>query len=175
MGGAELAGRDDLPVEELLIPRVITFRLFHGRQRALHLRLRLLHSLVLQRRIDAGEQLPPSYVLVEVGVDGRDLSRDLGSDLDRFHGTEGTGGGDGWLQAAALDGGGAIHRRFASVGPLVKPAATDEDDHADRGRGNLPECGKREEESGKRYFLSWHHVILRRSASETRRAVTSGG
>src|SRR4029077_86128 len=117
-------GGYDLPFEELLIPRVITFRLSHGGQRALQLRLRLLHCLVLQRRIDAGEQLPLSYVLVVVGVDSRDLSGDLGADLDRLHGTEGTRGGDGRLHVAALDDGGPIDWGLASTGPTVKTVRT---------------------------------------------------
>src|SRR4029079_14533152 len=125
---AELAGRYDLPFEKLLISRVVTFRLLHGRECALQLRLRLLHRLVLQRRIDAGEKLAPSYVLVVVGVDGRNLSGDLGPDLNRLHGTEGTGGGDGRPHVGALDGGGPIGWRFTSIGPLVKQACTGEDD-----------------------------------------------
>src|SRR5256885_5873005 len=99
-------------------------------------------------------------MLIEVGVDRRDLSGNLGADLDRLHGAEGTGGGDGRLHGAALDGGGAIDWRFAAVGTLVKPTRTGERDHADRGRGKL-------------YLV--HVATLRARARRTQRDVTNSG
>ena len=91
------------------------------RLRALELRLRVLHGLLLQRRIDAREELALLHVVVEVDVDLRDLPGHLRADLHRRTALSVPVAETVDLRDAARDRRGSIGRRLLAFGALVEP------------------------------------------------------
>jgi hypothetical protein len=83
------------------------------------------HGLLLQRRVDAGQQLSLLHLVVEIDKELGNLSRDLRADLNRRDGVERAGRGNGRLQIAALDGCESIRGGLAR-----KRRAMDEHGHA---------------------------------------------
>ena len=83
-----------------------------------------LNRLLLQRRIDAGQQLTLLHLLIEVGIDRGDLPRDLRTDLHGRDGTQCAGRGNRRLEIAAGYGREPVGRSLARIGSTVDRDAT---------------------------------------------------
>ena len=114
---------DELLAQQLLVALVLALGGVELRLGALDAGEPLLHRLLQQHRIDAGEELALLHLVVEVGMDGRDLTGHLGPDLDRGDGAQGAGGRHRRLDVAALHRGEAVRRLLVVVGASVHPPA----------------------------------------------------
>ena len=86
--GVELDFGEHFAVEQTLVALVFHARLLALRAGAIEPRLRLRHGLLLQRRVDARDQLALLHVIVEVGEDRGDLTGHLRAHLHGGHGAQ---------------------------------------------------------------------------------------